>query len=65
MEERQYWGVPTLRPPGITTPLSDIIAVAVVVLFAFLPYPDPVFRAHRLLLVVALLPAAVMPFRGR
>ncbi|MGR0159150.1 sensor histidine kinase [Paenarthrobacter nitroguajacolicus] len=64
-EERQYWGVPTLRPPGITTPLSDVIAVAVVVLFAFLPYPDAAFRAHGLLLVVALLPAAVMPFRRR
>lgn len=65
MQETPYCGVPTLRPPGITTPLSDVIAIAVVVLFAFLPYPDPVFRAHGLLLVVALVPAAVMPFRRR
>ncbi|WP_307363885.1 sensor histidine kinase [Microbacterium murale] len=57
--------MPTLRPPGIATPLGDVIAVAVVVLFGVVPFPDETSRAHGPLLAVALLPAAAMPFRRR
>jgi signal transduction histidine kinase len=45
--------------------LSDAIAVAVVVIFAVLPFPDEIYRADGLLLVPALIPAAAMPFRRR
>jgi signal transduction histidine kinase len=55
----------SLRPPGIAAPLSDAIAVAVVVIFAVLPFPDEIYRADGLLLVPALIPAAAMPFRRR
>ncbi len=41
------------------------MAIAVVVLFAVLPFPDEVFRARGPLLLVALLPVAAMPFRRR
>ncbi len=57
--------VPPHRFPGITTRLSDVIVVAVVVLFALLPFPDHVFRARGALLLLALLPVAAMPFRRR
>ncbi|MGA8789768.1 MAG: histidine kinase [Paenarthrobacter sp.] len=57
--------MPPHRFPGITTRLSDVIVVAVVVLFALLPFPDHVFRARGALLLLALLPVAAMPFRRR
>lgn len=43
--------------------MSDIVAVAVVVAFGVVPFPDDLFRVRGLLLVLALLPAAAMPFR--
>ena len=57
--------MPAPRPPGIAAPLGDAIAVVVVVLFAVSPFPDDAFRASGWWLVVALIPAAVMPFRRR
>lgn len=39
--------------------------MAVVVLFGVIPFPDELFRVRGLLLLVALLPVAVMPFRRR
>lgn len=45
--------------------LRDALAVTVVVLFGVLPFPDEVFRTHGVLLVVALLPAVVLPLRRR
>ncbi len=42
-----------------------MIAVVVVVLFAVSPFPDEAFRASGWWLVVALVPAAAMPFRRR
>ncbi|PRB08688.1 sensor histidine kinase [Microbacterium sp. MYb62] len=57
--------MPAPRPPGIAAPLSDVIAVVVVVVFAVSPFPDEAFRAAGWLLVVALVPASAMPFRRR
>jgi signal transduction histidine kinase len=57
--------MPAPRPPGIAAPLGDLIAVAVVVVFAVSPFPDEAFRATGWLLVMALVPAAVMPLRRR
>jgi signal transduction histidine kinase len=57
--------MPPPRPPGIAAPLGDLIAVVVVVLFAVSPFPDAAFRASGWWLVVALVPAAAMPFRRR
>ena len=42
-----------------------MLAVLVVVLFAVSPFPDEGFRANGWLIVVALIPAAAMPFRRR
>lgn len=53
------------RAPGIAAPVGDVIAIAVVVILGILPFPDENSRSHGLLLVVALVPAAVMPFRRR
>ena len=53
------------RAPGIAAPLSDVIAIAVVVILGVLPFPDENSRSYGLMLVVALVPAAVMPFRRR
>ena len=55
----------SFRFPRPATLLTDVLAVAIVILLAFLPYPDAVFQARGLLLVPALLPAALMPFRRR
>ena len=57
--------MPAPRPPGIAAPIGDAIAVVVVVLFAVSPFPDEAFRASGWWLVVALVPAAAMPFRRR
>ncbi|KJL19599.1 Nitrate/nitrite sensor protein NarX [Microbacterium oxydans] len=42
-----------------------MLAVLVVALFAVSPFPDEGFRANGWLIVVALIPAAAMPFRRR
>jgi signal transduction histidine kinase len=52
------------RPSSAPRP-RDLVAVAVVLLFGVLPYPDEVYRARGLLLVLALVPLAVIPFRRR
>lgn len=45
--------------------MGDVLAITVVVLFGVLPFPEEIFRARGLLLVVALLPAALLLFRRR
>ncbi|MFE4196501.1 sensor histidine kinase [Paenarthrobacter sp. NPDC056912] len=45
--------------------MSDVIAIAVVVLFAVIPFPDELFRVQGPAIVAALLPVAVMPLRRR
>ncbi|MHA7132929.1 sensor histidine kinase [Oerskovia turbata] len=55
-----------MAPPPSSAPRPrDLVAVAVVLLFGVLPYPDEVYRARGLLLVLALVPLAVIPFRRR
>ena len=49
----------------MAAPLGDVIAVAIVVLFAVLPFPQEDFRARGILVIAALLPAAALPFRRR
>ncbi|WP_337004792.1 MULTISPECIES: sensor histidine kinase [unclassified Microbacterium] len=53
------------RGPGIAAPLRDAVIIAVVVLFAVLPFPDTTYRATGWLLVPALLPAVTMLIRRR
>ncbi|MFK3679086.1 sensor histidine kinase [Microbacterium sp. NPDC090218] len=50
---------------GFAAPLRDVVVVAVIVVFAVLPFPAELFRVSGWGLVPALLPAAVMPFRRR
>lgn len=57
--------MPARPASGLTAPFGDVIAVAVIVLFAVLPYPESVFQVPGMLLPIALLPAAAMPFRRR
>lgn len=57
--------MPAARPPRIASLFGDVLAVLIVTLFAVSPFPDDGFRADGWLLVVALLPAAAMPFRRR
>lgn len=57
--------MPFLPPPRIATRWSDFIAIAVLVVFGVIPFPDELFRVRGLLLMVALIPVAVMPFRRR
>lgn len=45
--------------------MSDVLAVALIVIFAVLPFPDETFRAGGLLLIPGLAPAVVVPFRRR
>ncbi|MFJ4108023.1 sensor histidine kinase [Oerskovia enterophila] len=52
-------------PRAAAVPLSDVVAVAAVVLFGVLPFPDELFRARGLLLVIALVPVVVIPLRRR
>lgn len=55
-----------MSAPGtraISAPMRDIAVVAVIVVFAVLPFPDALFRATGWELVLALLPASSMPFR--
>ena len=58
-------GVMPSARPRIAAPLGDGLAVLVVALFAVSPFPDEGFRANGWLIVVALIPAAAMPFRRR
>lgn len=45
--------------------MSDVLVVALIVIFAVLPFPDETFRTRGMLLIPALAPAAIMPFRRR
>lgn len=45
--------------------MSDVLSVALIVIFAVLPFPDETFRAGGLLLIPGLAPAVIMPFRRR
>ncbi|MEH3090399.1 MAG: histidine kinase [Microbacterium arborescens] len=53
------------RTPTTASIVGDAVAIGLVVAFAFLPFPDAVFRPHGWLLAVALLPALVVPLRRR
>lgn len=53
------------RGRGVAAPLRDVVIIAVIVLFAVLPFPDATYRATGWLLVPALLPAAAMLIRRR
>lgn len=57
--------MPAPRPRVIAAPLRDAVVVAIVVVFAVLPFPNEVFRASGWELVLALLPAAAMLIRRR
>lgn len=54
-----------LRARGIAAPLRDVVVIAVVVIFAVIPFPAEPYRAHGWLLVPALLPAVALLFRRR
>ena len=49
----------------MAAPLRDVIVIAVVVIFAVIPFPAESYRARGWLLVLALLPAAAMLIRRR
>ncbi|MFF3063639.1 sensor histidine kinase [Oerskovia sp. NPDC057915] len=53
------------RSAAAAVPVGDVVAIAVVVLFGVLPFPDEDFRTRGLLVLIALVPAAVMPLRRR
>lgn len=57
--------MPARTASGLTATLGDVIAVAAIVLFAVLPYPEAVFQVEGPLLPIALVPAAAVPFRRR
>ena len=57
--------MPTTRATRDGFRMSDVLAVALIVIFALLPFPDETFRTDGMLLVPALAPAVVMPFRRR
>ncbi|CAN7336152.1 histidine kinase [Microbacterium foliorum] len=57
--------MPSTREPRVGIRLNDVVVVALIVIFALLPFPDDTFRARGLLFVPALVAAAVMPFRRR
>lgn len=57
--------MPTTRARRDGFGMSDLLAVALIVFFAVLPFPDETFRAEGMLLIPALAPALIMPFRGR
>lgn len=65
MLKRHTGGVQPTNPPRIAARGSDFLAVAVVAAFGLVPFPDEMFRVRGLLLVLALLPAALMPLRRR
>ena len=55
--------MPAPRPRVIAAPLRDAVVVAIIVVFAVLPFPNEVFRASGWELVLALLPATAMLIR--
>lgn len=55
--------MPTTRATRDGLRISDVLAVALVVAFALLPFPDETFRTTGALLIPALTSAAIMPFR--
>jgi signal transduction histidine kinase len=57
--------VPSPRSAAAAVPVGDVVAIAVVVLFGVLPFPDEDFRTRGLLVLVALVPVVVMPLRRR
>ncbi|MFJ4996932.1 sensor histidine kinase [Microbacterium sp. NPDC088619] len=57
--------MPTIRESRDGFRPNDVVVVALIVVFAVLPFPDESFRARGLLLAPALVPAAAMPFRRR
>ncbi|GAA1244303.1 signal transduction histidine kinase [Microbacterium phyllosphaerae] len=57
--------MPTTRTSRDGFRMSDVLAVALIVIFAVLPFPDETFRGDGLLLIPGLAPAVVVPFRRR
>lgn len=57
--------MPTTRATPDGFRISDVLAVVLVVIFAVLPFPEATFRATGILLIPALAPVAIMPFRRR
>lgn len=57
--------VPSLLAKNLRAHGSDLVAIAVVLCFAVVPFPAEVFRAQGFLLILALLPAAGIPLRRR
>lgn len=57
--------MPTTRATRDGFRMSDVLAVALIVLFAVLPFPDETFDARGMLLIPAVAPAVIMPFRRR
>ncbi|MGN7947745.1 sensor histidine kinase [Microbacterium sp. 22215] len=57
--------MPTTRTSRDGFRMSDVLSVALIVIFAVLPFPDETFRAGGLLLIPGLAPAVIMPFRRR
>ncbi|WP_447912828.1 sensor histidine kinase [Microbacterium phyllosphaerae] len=57
--------MPTTRATRDGFRMSDVLAVALLVIFAVLPFPDETFRTRGMLLIPALAPAVIMPFRRR
>ena len=65
VKTRNTGGMPTTRATHDGFRISDVLAVVLVVIFAVLPFPEATFRATGILLIPALAPAAIMPFRRR
>ncbi|MFD6163985.1 sensor histidine kinase [Oerskovia sp. NPDC060287] len=53
------------RSAAAAVPVGDVVAIATVVLFGVLPFPDEDFRTRGLPMMIALVPVAVMPLRRR
>ncbi|MGW6004851.1 sensor histidine kinase [Oerskovia enterophila] len=53
------------RSAAAAVPVGDVVAIAVVVLFGVLPFPDEDFRTRGPLMLIALVPVVVMPLRRR
>ena len=57
--------MPSTRELRDRVRVNDVAVVALIVIFAVLPFPDDPFRASGLLLIPALVPAMILPFRRR
>ncbi|WP_120492913.1 sensor histidine kinase [Microbacterium phyllosphaerae] len=57
--------MPTTRATRDGFRMSDVLVVALIVIFAVLPFPDETFRTTGMLLIPALAPAVIIPFRRR